>query len=377
MNGRVWFLAWATVAFATAQEQKSTLKLDTGKEIFEAACAGCHGSDGRGQPQSILGFQPPATFPDFADCPTASPETDLQWKAVITGGGRIRGFSRIMPSFADALTSEQIDKVVAFLRHKCDDSGYSLAEFNIPRPLIAEKAFPEKETVFSGTVNANGTGFSNTLLNEYRFGPRTNMELTVPFSFRTLPVGGSTAPGAPQEWRGGIGDIAVEFKRRVYTNRKSKTLIAAASEFNFPTGSVANGSGIGVFYPEPFISTEQLLPARAFLFNQTGVRIPAGNSVPRRLFIRSGFGKTFAPDHGLGRAFSPMFEWVGQHDYTAGQRMAWDAVPQIQVTISQRQHLRLNVGVRVPVNNYNNRPVQVAFYVLWDWFDGGLLEGWR
>jgi mono/diheme cytochrome c family protein len=357
-----------------AQQSTSTLKLDTGKEIFEAACAGCHGPDGKGQPQTILGFQPPATFPDFADCPTASPEADIQWKAIITDGGKARAFSRIMPAFGDALTGDQIDKVVAYLRGLCDGSGYALAEFNIPRPLFAEKAFPEKETVLTTVVNDDGTGFQHTLLNEVRFGPRTNVEFTVPFSFRTLPVA-----GAPQrqEWRGGIGDIAFEFKRRIYTNRKTRTLIAAASEFNFPTGSVASGSGVGLFYPEPFISVEQLLPGRSFYFSQHGMRLPAGSSVPRRVFLRNGFGKTFASQGGLGRTYSPMVEWLGQKDFAAGNRMQWDIAPQMQISISQRQHVRLNVGVRVPVNNYNNRPVQIAFYLLWDWFDGSLVEGWR
>jgi hypothetical protein len=33
--------------------------------------------------------------------------------------------------------------------------------------------------------------------------------------------------------------------------------------------------------------------------------------------------------------------------------------------------------LQVPVSNTSGRPVQVLFYVLWDWFDGGLREGWK
>ncbi len=40
----------------------------TGEQIFKAACVACHGPDGKGQPQSVLGFEPPASFPDFTDC---------------------------------------------------------------------------------------------------------------------------------------------------------------------------------------------------------------------------------------------------------------------------------------------------------------------
>jgi len=51
-------------------------------------------------------------------------------------------------------------------------------------------------------------------------------------------------------------------------------------------------------------------------------------------------------------------------------------VPQVQVTLSRREHVRGSVGVKVPVTN-TDRPVQVMFYVLWDWFDGRLVDGWR
>ena len=46
-----------------AHRPRTELNLETGKQIYESACAGCHGQDGKGQPESILGFEPPATFP--------------------------------------------------------------------------------------------------------------------------------------------------------------------------------------------------------------------------------------------------------------------------------------------------------------------------
>jgi hypothetical protein len=48
----------------------------------------------------------------------------------------------------------------------------------------------------------------------------------------------------------------------------------------------------------------------------------------------------------------------------------------MQVTISKRQHIRADLGVRIPVNNTPGRPVQLMFYILWDWQDGRLNEGW-
>ena len=60
-----------------------------------------------------------------------------------------------------------------------------------------------------------------------------------------------------------------------------------------------------------------------------------------------------------------------------GEQALWDVVPQMQVTLSTRQHIMINVGVRVPVNERDSRRTQVLTYFLWDWFDGGLFDGWR
>ncbi len=80
------------------------MKLDTGEEIFKAACIGCHGPDGTGQPETILGFEPPPAFPDFTDCNGSTRERTADWSAIIHEGGPARGFSDIMPSWKEALT---------------------------------------------------------------------------------------------------------------------------------------------------------------------------------------------------------------------------------------------------------------------------------
>jgi hypothetical protein len=56
--------------------------------------------------------------------------------------------------------------------------------------------------------------------------------------------------------------------------------------------------------------------------------------------------------------------------------IAWDAVPQLQVSLSRRQHVLLNVGVLLPISARSGRSTQLLAYVLWDWFDGGLFDGW-
>jgi hypothetical protein len=43
----------------------SKLKLETGKQIYESGCVACHGPDGKGQPKSVIGFEPRTVIPRF------------------------------------------------------------------------------------------------------------------------------------------------------------------------------------------------------------------------------------------------------------------------------------------------------------------------
>jgi hypothetical protein len=51
-------------------------------------------------------------------------------------------------------------------------------------------------------------------------------------------------------------------------------------------------------------------------------------------------------------------------------------VTQFQVTLSTRQHVMASVGLRIPITNRATRASELVFYLLWDWHDGGVLEGW-
>ena len=72
-----------------------------------------------------------------------------------------------------------------------------------------------------------------------------------------------------------------------------------------------------------------------------------------------------------------MVEVLGAKELGANVRAEWDLVPQMQVSLRVFQHVLLNVGMRVPVNERETRSKAVMVYVLWDWFDGGLFELWR
>jgi hypothetical protein len=74
--------------------------------------------------------------------------------------------------------------------------------------------------------------------------------------------------------------------------------------------------------------------------------------------------------------WSPMVEVLGGRELVRGEPVLWDVLPEVQVTLSTRQHVRANVGVRVPVNQASTRSTQILTYLLWDWYEGPFLAGW-
>lgn len=146
----------------------------------------------------------------------------------------------------------------------------------------------------------------------------------------------------------------------------------------FPTGNTSKDLGSGVTTFGAFASVGQILPASAFAQFQIGTDQPTNTeSAPRTIFWRAAFGRSFRQEAGLGRLWSPMFEVVSDRDFVEGATANVDVVPQFQVTLNRRQHVRVNVGLQIPVTNTEGRSKQMVCYFLWDWFDGGLFEGWR
>jgi mono/diheme cytochrome c family protein len=363
--GIIWF---APLLVAQTSDTPH-LQLRTGDEIYREACIGCHGPHGEGQPKVTVGFDPPATMPDFTKCDQTTPEYNRDYKAVIRDGGPERGFSQIMPSFRDALTSEQMDMVIQTLRGFCKENSWPRGEMNFPRALNTEKAFPEDETVITSGVNVQGApGVASELAFEKRYGKRNQLEVAFPFSFSHPERG----------WFGGIGDIVIGWKRVLLSNVHTGTIFALQGEVILPTGNRARGFGSGTTTFGTFASFGQALSATTFLQMQGGADLPVNTDKSlQSVFLRTALGKSFSDNHGLGRLWSPMIEAVAVRDLMDGAATNWDVVPQFQVTISRRQHIRGNFGVRVPVTNTHDRPVQLMMYFLWDRADGGLFEGWR
>lgn len=348
---------------------KAAAKLTTGKEIFQAACVGCHGPDGKGMPQSTSGFERPDTFPDFTDCNATTRETNETWRSIIHLGGRARGFSEIMPSFTEALSGEQIDKVILYLREFCKEPvPWPRGELNFPRPVVTEKAYPEDEVVLATTLERDGSAQTNTLIYERRLGVKNQIEIQAPIVVQRQENGGRFA---------GIGDLTLGFKRLIASSLRTGSIFSLAGEVTLPTGNRLRGLGTGSTIFEGFAAFGQMLPHNSFVQTQVGGELPTDTQkAPRAIFWRTAVGTSVAATN-FGRLCTPMVEVIADREFQRGAKTNWDVMPEMQVTLSRRQHIRAGVGVRFPVTNTGVRSSQVGFYLLWDWFDGGLFDGWR
>jgi mono/diheme cytochrome c family protein len=344
----------------------------TGEELYMEACANCHGPDGTGAQANVVGL--PIQPPDFTESRFASREPAADWAGVVTLGGPVRGFDRLMPAFGDALTRDEVDRILTYVQTLYEDKSWPRGEFNLPLPLATEKAYPEDEYVFQSTV---GTGDAASVMTdiiyEKRFGAQNQVEVKVPFGWQEL-----TGPGEPNagEWAGGLGDVAVGLKRVLVHSMDTGSIASLTFEAILPTGDESEGFGNGYVVLEPFVTFAQFLPLESFVQMQTGVEFPTDTDHANEGLFRVALGRTFTPGGPWARAWSPMVEFLAARELEEDATTVWDVLPQMQVTLNQRQHIMANVGVRLPLTETEGRDPQILVYLLWDWFDGGFFEGW-
>jgi hypothetical protein len=381
----------ATAADGALGENGSAPQAPTGKEIFETRCAACHGGNGRGEPgrQALK-----VDMPDFSDCSFATREPDSDFAAVIHGGGPARGFDVRMPAHGAALSKTEVDelnsqwsdgskpltvprtglsqaeivRVISHLHSFCSDERWPRGELNLPRPLFTEKAFPEDEAVVTTIANVNRDGLITTqFLFETRIGARGMVEVELPVNAREWDRNGK------KKWYSGVGDLAIGTKYAFFHSLDSGSIASVGAEIVVPTGNDDRGLGKGSVVFEPYLAAGQILPWNAFAQVQLlGEISTSGGS---EIYLRSALGKTFTPQlH--GRAWTPMVEVILKQKLSGSARLDVDIVPQIQIPLNRRQHVRMNVGVSIPATRNDTRATRVGAYLLWDWFDGGFFAGW-
>ena len=126
---------------------------------------------------------------------------------------------------------------------------------------------------------------------------------------------------------------------------------------------------------EGFLAAGKQLPQDFFIQSRVIYKAPLDGST-REAELQVAFGRSMTSGGPYGRQWNPMIEVLGARSLESGASAEWDWVPQVQFSINQRQHLLGNIGVRLPLTDRDSRDPQIGAYFLWDWFDGGLREGW-
>jgi mono/diheme cytochrome c family protein len=339
---------------------RAALATPDGKQLFEDACATCHGVDGKGAP---TGSSITVPLPDFTDCNTVTREPDPDWSALAAHGGAFLGMSPQMPAFADVLTPDEIHAILDYIRSFCRDPSWPRGELNFRRPLLVTKAFPEDEAVFAPRFT-QGTGeraYDAEVSVEGRIGARGQIEVTMPLSLNDQ-TGGPTV--------GGIGDLGIAYKHVVYASLPARTIFSIATDLIVPSGDHDRGLGDGTTTFEPALLSGHGLPAGFVLQTQFRAVLPIDvNRAPRHFLYR------FALQYPLGprkNALVPALEFESAQkiegtftDYTV-------LAPTLYVPLSQRGHLALGVGAEIPVSDHRPFDYRLGAFLLWEYLDGGI-----
>jgi len=350
----------ASVLAAAGWATADAARIAQGKEIFETACAACHGRDGRGNPE----WENPVRPPDLADCATTA-ETTEAWQNVITKGGPANGLHSVMPAFGEAYKDAEIATVVAYLRTLCPTADrYPPGDLNFRRLLHTDKAFPEQEVVLSFGHRPAPAQRETELEVAYenRLGARVQWEVTLPVRARASGSEGT-----------GVGDVEVEGKYVLGFDPSRRDILAAGLGATLPTGSESKGLGSGTAFLSPFVSFGKGFGGgRTFFQSRVGAEIPT-----RSQKASSELSYGLALSRALGRprlAWTPAVEWTGTYD-TRTKEHEYALWVELSKPFNKLGHVIASVGAQIPI-----RPKQDTYriegYLLWDFGDGPLWVGW-
>lgn len=289
---------------------------------------------------------------DFTDCSLSTPEGDPDWEAVISKGGPVVGLSSQMPAFGDFLSSAQISEFVSFIKKFCAEPGWPSGNLNLPRPLFAEKAFPENEFIFAPVASHRKNEpneFEFAAIYERRVGKRAQVEAILPL--------GSLDSGSGRT--SGIGDIELGLKYALNPTT-SNHLFSAGMDLVLPTGDDEKGLGGGTVVFEPYIATATTIGSKSYLQTQFKFEIPEKNTGEDSVFVYNIY---------LGRDIKLLPSTLTYGVELNGENDEVAFTPQLRKGLSKSGALAGAFGVRIPVNKRDEQGVKWVGYLLWEYLE--------
>ena len=105
---------WSIIAHLHALSERSRGEAISGRGLYVAHCASCHGKDGKGSAEMAESLEIAPS--DLTDDKSMSTITDRELYLAVAEGGRNIHSSSVMPQWANRLTPDQTWDVVAYLR---------------------------------------------------------------------------------------------------------------------------------------------------------------------------------------------------------------------------------------------------------------------
>jgi hypothetical protein len=329
-------------------------------EIYDGACASCHGVDGRGAPAGTAIAVP---LPDFTDCNFITREGDGNWGYLIAHGGEGLGLSAQMPAFGDVLAEPQIKAVLDYIRTFCHDPRWPRGELNFRRLLVTGKAFPEDEALLTEefTKDRNGKRDWVTELSvERRVGVRSQVEVSVPFAVHDVSNGATT---------GGVGDITVAVTHVLYADLPSLTIAAAELDLLLPTGDRHRGLGDGTVSFQPSLLAGTDIHNFVFQGQIEGEAAVDETRADRVVNYRLAASYPFSP---LKLAWVPAVEVEVLQNVTTRRHNLF-ITPEVYKGLTKRGHVAVAFGAQFPVaGDADPFDYRILAFLLWEYNDGGL-----
>jgi len=184
----------------------------------------------------------------------------------------------------EALTSEQIDNVIEYVRGFLRNPHWARGELNLPLAQATEKAYPEDEVILRTAVNARGApGVANEIVFEQPLGSEKPIEVSVP-----ADVSGSEPHLVRRRGRYRAGPKARDILEPAFG-----IIMSLHGEVIAPTGNRLRGLGTGTTTFGMF-GTFGSFPTNTFVQFQGGADLPVHTELaPKSVFWHTAVGQSF------------------------------------------------------------------------------------
>jgi len=169
-----------------------------------------------------------------------------------------------MPSFGEALTSEQIDDVIEYVRSFCRNPHWPRGELNLPLAFATEKAFPEDEVVIRSTLNAQGApGVTNEIVHEQRFGVKNQIEVVFVSHVPNVGIVSAAALAEIEVTFDEVGQDPSYFTLTKFSIEQSDRVTAVSAFLREQTYRAFGCAGCDVVVIPNFVTTAEYHPPTA------------------------------------------------------------------------------------------------------------------